>query len=125
MAGDRHIYGEVNSKTGMRQIFTDIRRVFLDACGILPTSAEVLAFVADKDAKKREELIDAVLTRPEFTDYWTLQLSDLLQNRKERDHDVRGVKGVRQFHAWLRQQVASNRPWDELARDILTATGSN
>ncbi|MCI0700296.1 MAG: DUF1549 domain-containing protein [Planctomycetia bacterium] len=102
-----------------------IRRVFLDACGILPTSAEVLAFVADKDAKKREELIDAVLTRPEFTDYWTLQLNDLLQNRKERDHDVRGVKGVRQFHAWLRQQVASNRPWDELARDILTATGSN
>ena len=102
-----------------------IRRVFLDACGILPTAAEVTAFVADKDAKKREKLVDAVLARPEFTDYWALQLSDLFQNRKERDHDVRGVKGVRQFHDWLRKQVEANRPWDALARDVLTATGSN
>ena len=102
-----------------------IRRVFLDACGILPTAAEVSSFVSDKDAKKREKLVDAVLARPEFTDYWALQLGDLFQNRKERDHDVRGVKGVRQFHDWLRKQVEANRPWDALARDVLTATGSN
>jgi hypothetical protein len=102
-----------------------IRRLFLDACGILPTAEEVTAFVNDTDAKKRAKLIDAVLARPEFTDYWALQLGDLFQNRKERDHDVRGTKGVRQFHDWLRKQVAANRPWDELARDVLTATGSN
>jgi hypothetical protein len=102
-----------------------IRRLFLDACGILPTAEEVTTFVADPDTAKRAKLIDAVLTRPEFTDYWTLQLGDLFQNRRERDHDVRGVKGVRQFHEWLRKQVAANRPWDELARDVLTATGSN
>ena len=35
------------------------------------------------------------------------------------------MKGVRQFHAWLRAQVAANRPWDEFARDVLTASGSN
>ena len=46
-----------------------------------------------------------------------------MQNRKERDHDVRGTKGVRSFHDWLREQVAANRPWDELARDVLTASG--
>ena len=102
-----------------------IRRLFLDACGVLPAPAEVTAFVADADPKKRAKLIDAVLARPEFTDYWALQLGDLFQNRKERDHDVRGVKGVRQFHGWLRQQVAANRPWDDLARDVLTAAGSN
>ncbi|MBM3983484.1 MAG: DUF1549 domain-containing protein [Planctomycetes bacterium] len=101
-----------------------IRRLFLDACGVLPTAAEVAAFVADRDPQKRAKLIDAALARPEFDDYWALQLGDLLQNRKERDHDVRGVKGVRQFHDWLRKQVAANRPWDELARDVLTATGS-
>lgn len=101
-----------------------IRRLFLDACGTLPTAEEVVAFVADANPNKRSKLIDDVLARPEFTDYWTLQLADLFQNRKERDHDVRGVKGVRQFHAWLRQQVAANRPWDELTRDVLTATGS-
>jgi hypothetical protein len=101
-----------------------IRRVFLDACGLLPTAEEVTAFLADPDPARRAKLIDAVLARPEFTDYWTLQLADLFQNRKERDHDVRGTKGVRQFHAWLRQQVAANRPWDELARAVLTASGS-
>ncbi|HSQ57790.1 MAG TPA: DUF1549 domain-containing protein, partial [Gemmata sp.] len=101
-----------------------IRRVFLDACGVLPTADEVTSFVADPDKQKRAKLIDAVLARPEFTDYWTLQLDDLFQNRRERDHDVRGMKGVRQFHVWLHEQVAKNRPWDELARDVLTATGS-
>jgi hypothetical protein len=102
-----------------------IRRLFLDACGMLPTADEVDAFVADRDARKRAKLIDAVLARPEFTDYWALQLGDLFQNRRERDHDVRGTKGVRQFHEWLRKQVAANRPWDEITRDVLTATGSN
>ncbi|HZT81058.1 MAG TPA: DUF1553 domain-containing protein, partial [Gemmataceae bacterium] len=66
---------------------------------------------------------DHLLARPEFVDYWALQLGDLFQNRRERDHDVRGTKGVRAFHDWLRRQVAANRPWDELAREVLTATG--
>ncbi len=102
-----------------------LRRATLDACGTLPTPAEIRAFATDTDPKKREKLVDSLLARPEFDDYWALQLGDLFQNRKERDHDVRGVKGVRQFHVWLRQQIASNRPWDALARDVLTATGSN
>ena len=51
-------------------------------------------------------------------------LGDLFQNRKERDHDVRGTKGVRAFHQWLREQVAVNRPWNELARAVLTSRGN-
>ena len=100
-----------------------LRRVYLDVIGTLPTPAEVRGFVADPAADKRTKVIDALLNRPEFTDYWTLFLSDLLQNRKERDHDVRGVKGVRQLHAWIREQVAAGRGWDEIAREVLTATG--
>jgi hypothetical protein len=65
-----------------------------------------------------------LLERPEFVDHWALFLGDLLQNRKERDHDVRGVKGVRSFHEWIRKQVRSNRPWDQLAREVLTARGT-
>jgi hypothetical protein len=99
------------------------RRAFLDTIGTLPTPAEVRAFLADTRADKRARLIDALLERPEFVDAWALFLGDLFQNRKERDHDVRGTKGVRAFHDWLRKQVAANRPWDELARDVLTATG--
>ncbi|HEX4611436.1 MAG TPA: DUF1549 domain-containing protein, partial [Urbifossiella sp.] len=102
-----------------------VRRAFLDACGLMPTPEEVTAFLADRDPKKREKLVDSLLARPEFADYWALQLGDLFQNRRERDHDVRGVKGVRQFHLWLREQVAANRPWDEIARAVLTASGSN
>ncbi len=101
-----------------------IRRVHLDAMGLLPTPAEARAFLADKAADKRAKLVDRVLARPEFVDFWTLQMADLLQNRKESDHDVRGSKGVRAFHGWIRDQVSRNRPWDEMARDLLTVTGS-
>ena len=126
---DTHVFAKLKElRIEPSDLCTDdefIRRLFLDACGILPTAAEVTAFAADKDAKKREKLVDAVLARSEFTDYWALQLGDLFQNRRERDHDVRGVKGVRQFHDFLRKQVDANRPWDAIARDVLTATGSN
>jgi hypothetical protein len=100
-----------------------IRRVYLDTIGTLPTPAEVTAFLADRRPDWRARLVDAVLERPEFVDFWTMQLADLVQNRKERDHDVRGSKGVRTLHQWLREQVAKDRPWDELVRDLLTVTG--
>lgn len=103
---------------------TFIRRVFLDAMGVLPTPNEVQTFLADSSPNRRAKLIDAVLERPEFVDFWTMQLNDLLMNRKEADHDVRGTKGVRNLHEWIRNQVAGNRPWDEMTRDLLTVTGS-
>lgn len=101
-----------------------VRRAFLDTIGLLPTPDEVCAYLADRGKEKRSRLIDALLARPEYSDFWTLQLCDLLQNRKERDHDVRGAKGVRTFHEWVRRQVAANRPWDAIVRDVLTATGT-
>jgi hypothetical protein len=100
------------------------RRAYLDTIGLLPTPAEAREFLADGRPDKRAKLIDALLDRPEFVDHWTLYFDNLLQNRRERDNDVRGPKGVRAFHYWLREQVAANRPWNELARDVLTASGS-
>jgi hypothetical protein len=101
-----------------------LRRLYLDAAGILPTPSEVTAFLADKNSNKRAIMIDKVLNRPEFVDFWTLQLADIFQNRKERDHDVRGTKGVRAFHSWLHDQVRTNKPWDVLCSEILTSTGT-
>ena len=92
--------------------------------GILPTPDDVRSFLNDKNADKRAKLIDRVLERPEFVDFWTMQMNDLLMNRKESDHDVRGPKGVRGFHEWIRQQVAQNRPWNEMTRELLTVTGT-
>lgn len=103
---------------------TFLRRVYLDAMGILPTPEETRAFLNDSNPAKRAKIIDDVLERPEFVDFWTMQMSDLLMNRKESDHDVRGAKGVRNFHEWIRGQIARNRPWDEMTRELLTVTGS-
>ncbi len=125
---DEHVFNKLEAlHIEPSDLCTDtefLRRTMLDTIGILPKSDEVRAFLNDHRADKRARLIDALLDRPEFVDYWALQLGDLLQNRKERDHDVRGTKGVRSFHEWIRKQVAANRPWNELARDVLTAKGS-
>ena len=69
---------------------TFLRRAYLDTIGTLPTPEEVKVFLADSSANKRAAEIERLLERPEYVDYWTLVLCDLLQNRKERDHDVRG-----------------------------------
>lgn len=103
---------------------TFLRRAYLDTLGIPPTPSEVRDFLADRRTDKRSRWIDQVLERPEFVDHWALFLSDLLQNRKERDHDVRGVKGVRSFHEWIREQIKTDQGWDKIARAVLTARGS-
>jgi hypothetical protein len=125
---DEHVFDKLKAlKIEPSDLCSDaefIRRAYLDAIGVLPTPTEVRTFLAEQKDDKRARLIDQLLERPEYVDYWALQLGDLFQNRKERDHDVRGAKGVRSFHDWIRKQVAANRPWDELARDVLTAKGS-
>ena len=124
---DEHVFARLHAlhlpPSGLSDDATFIRRVYLDVTGCLPTASQVTAFVAAPESDKRPKLIDTLLQSPEYVDYWTLQLGDLLQNRKERDHDVRGVKGVRAFQEWLRGQVATNRPWDQIARDVLLSIG--
>ncbi len=104
---------------------TFIRRAFIDTIGVLPTPAEVEVFLADKRRDKRSVLAEQLVMRPEWVDFWALQLGDLLQNRKERDHDVRGVKGVRTFHSWIRNQLASNHGWDQIASNVLLSKGDS
>src|SRR6185503_11940751 len=75
-----------------------LRRAFLDAIGQLPTADEARAFVLDERPDKREQLIDALMARPEFADHWALKWSDLLRNEEK----VLDAKGVEVFHAWIR-----------------------
>ncbi len=98
-----------------------IRRAYLDAAGTLPTPEAVRKFVADPAKDKRARLIDDLLKRPEFVDYWTYKWSDLLlvSTRKLPQ------PAVWSFHQFIRQAVADNRPWDRFARDVLTASGSD
>ena len=100
-----------------------IRRAFLDAIGRLPTPDEVAKFTSEPEAsaKKRAKLIDALLERPEFVDYWTYKWADLLliSSRKL------SQPAMRSFHHFVRQSVADNKPWDRFAREILTVRGNS
>jgi hypothetical protein len=98
-----------------------IRRAFLDAAGILPTPAEVKAFLNDRSPDKRARLIDRLLERPEFVDYWAYKWSDMLLITTRRLPQP----AVWSFYQHVRQGVADNKPWDRFTRDILTASGSN
>jgi len=50
----------------------------LDTIGVLPTMEETSKFLADPSPDKRDRLIDSLLSRPEFVDYWSYKWSDLL-----------------------------------------------
>jgi hypothetical protein len=97
-----------------------LRRAFLDTLGVLPTDEEARTFLADSSADKRAQLIDRLLARPEYVDYWSYKWSDLLLVSTKK------LKGpaVWAFSRWIRQAVESNMPWNEFAREILTARGS-
>jgi hypothetical protein len=97
-----------------------IRRAYLDAAGILPTPEELATFLADKSLEKRAKLIDSLLERSEFVDYWAYKWCDtmLVSTRKLPQ------QAMWAFYRSIRQSVADNKPWDRFARDILLANGS-
>lgn len=100
---------------------TFLRRVFLDTVGELPSVEETRAYLADSSADKRHRLIDSLLARDEFVDYWAYQWSDLLL--------VNGTRlrpdAVKAFYSWIRDRVRDNTPWDEFARQIVLARGNS
>ncbi|MGD0913562.1 MAG: DUF1549 domain-containing protein, partial [Terracidiphilus sp.] len=97
-----------------------LRRAYLDAAGILPTPAEAEAFLHDSSPNKRDRLIDGLMKRPEFVDYWTYKWSDLLlvsSNHLANDE-------MWSYYNWIHDSVASNKPWNQFVSQIVTATGN-
>jgi hypothetical protein len=99
---------------------TFLRRASLDLLGIVPTATEARAFAQDQRLDKRQRLIDELLRRPEFADFWAIKWADLLRV-EERTLDR---KGTATFHAWIRESIATNKPLDQFARELITARGS-
>jgi hypothetical protein len=97
-----------------------VRRAYLDLLGILPTAQEAKSFVTDQSPDKRGRLVDELLNRPEFADFWALKWADLLR-LEERALDK---KGVTAFHRWIRQSIAENKPLDQFVREMIAARGS-
>jgi hypothetical protein len=103
---------------------TYLRRATIDVTGTLPTSDEVKAFLASKDADKRSKKIDELLTRKEFVDIWALKWSELLQVRTDNNNNG-GYKSVLSYYNWIREQIEKNVPVNEMARELIKASGSN
>jgi hypothetical protein len=97
-----------------------IRRAFIDVIGVLPTAQETRDFLADKSATKRDRLIESLLRRPEFVDYWTYKWSDLLLVSTKQLKPP----AVWSYYNWIRNNVAANTPWDVFVRKVITAQGS-
>ena len=121
---DKHVFAKLRLMTIQpSDLCTDsefIRRAYLDLCGLLPTTEEAVKFLADKSPNKRAELIDALLQRPEYADFWALKWSDVLRSNRKTIQ----VKGVTAFQIWLRENLAKNTPLDRIIKELLTANGS-
>jgi hypothetical protein len=98
-----------------------LRRLSIDLTGSLPTPAQVLAFEADKDAAKRDKLVDSLVDSPEYTYFFANKWADVL--RVKRRQQPERAKGTFAFHNWIRDAVANDMPYDQFARNILGACG--
>ena len=97
-----------------------LRRAYLDVCGLLPTPEEVTLFISDKAPDKRAKLVDQLLDRSEFSDFWALKWSDVFRSNRKSIQ----VKGVHGFQLWLRDHLSRNTPMDAIIREMLTANGN-
>lgn len=101
-----------------------LRRVFLDVAGTLPTRQEAVNFLADKDPGKRAKLIDRLLERPEFSEYWGMKWGDILRIKSEFPVNL-WPDAAQAYDHWVRTCIRENMPYSEFARQLLTAEGSN
>ena len=101
-----------------------IRRVYLDVNGSLPEPQDVREFLKDDRSDKRAALIEALLERDEFADYWSLKWCDLLRVKAEFPINL-WPNAVQAYHRWIHDCLQQNMPYDEFARVLLTSSGSN
>jgi hypothetical protein len=102
-----------------------LRRAHLDVVGTLPTPGEVRSFLDDPDTRnKRRVLIDRLLERDEFADYWAMKWGDILRIKAEFPVNL-WPNAAQAYHRWVRASIAQNKSYDRFARELLTSSGSN
>jgi hypothetical protein len=98
-----------------------LRRVFLDLTGLLPTADQAHTFLDSKETEKRKQLIDDLLESREFSRFQSLQMADLFRVTPKVLTDGRAAL----FANWISEAIEQNRPFDQVTRDLLTATGDS
>jgi hypothetical protein len=98
-----------------------LRRVCLDLAGMLPPPNRLREFVASRDLKKREKLIDQLIGSPEFVDYWTFRFDDIFRVAVFSN----GIqpKWSQMYANWVRENIETNKPYDQVARERLASEG--
>lgn len=100
---------------------TFLRRVSLDIGGRLPSLDETKAFLADQSPDKRDRAIEALINSPDYADYFANKWTALLKNQRAENADITANFA---FHAWMRDNLLANTPYDQLVRQILASTGT-
>jgi len=101
-----------------------VRRAYLDVIGTLPTGHEAREFILNPSPAKRSALIDRLLERDEFADYWAMKWCDLLRVKAEFPINL-WPNAAQAYHRWIRTNIKENKPYDQFVREMLTASGSN
>ena len=122
---DTHVFTKLKMlNIAPSELCTDeqfVRRLYLDLCGVLPTPSETRAFLATDGPDKRARLIEQLLQRPEYADYWTKKWFDVLRVTR----DAINLEGSQKFQAWLRDRIEGDAPFDDTVRQLLTSTGQS
>lgn len=100
---------------------TFLRRVTLDIAGRLPTSDEAKAFLKNMNADKRNQWIDELLRSTDYADFFAGKWTAVLKNRRD---DTSDMISNFAFHAWVRDSLLANKPYDQFVRELLAATGT-
>lgn len=121
---DRHVHARLQ-KLGLQpsELCSDeefLRRASLDVIGVLPPADLAKSFLASHEADKRDKLIEKLLDHPNYADHWAIKWGDLVRPNPSRV----GVKPVLLIDRWLRDSFRQNKPYDQMVRELLTATGS-
>jgi hypothetical protein len=122
---DDHVFSKLRKfqivPSGLSNDNESLRRVCLDLAGTLPPPSRVREFLSSKDPNKREKLIDALMASPEFVDYWTFRFADLF--RVAVFSNGLSPKWSDMYWQWIRDGIAGNKPYDQMARERLAAQG--
>jgi hypothetical protein len=125
---DRLVFAKLES-LGIRPVLCSdavfVRRAYLDVIGTLPTAKEVRDFIQDPDTKnKRRALVDRLLERNEFADYWAMKWGDILRIKAEFPVNL-WPNAAQAYHRWVRASIVDNKPYDKFVREMLLSSGSN
>jgi hypothetical protein len=100
---------------------TFLRRASLDIAGRLPSAEEAEAFMASTAPDKRERALEALLSSPDYADYFANKWTSLLKNKRDEAADITANFA---FHSWMRDSLLANKPYDQIVREILGSTGT-